>query len=49
MKRIQHWFTGHEWQFVRNIFGPMAVLGDWNRTEYRCHCGARKYGELRLK
>lgn len=40
--RIKHWFTRHEYHWVRNVYGDEINLLN-ARTVYRCHCGAVKY------
>ena len=45
--RIKHWRTGHNWAFVRNIYGDEINYRDGFRSEYKCTaCGAYKYGPM---
>ena len=43
--RLRHWQTGHEWKFVRNIYGDEINYSGGMRSIYRCHCGKVKFAE----
>lgn len=43
LTRIWHWRIGHQWMFVRNIYGDEIIWKGWKRSIYRCYCGAEKW------